>query len=212
MNSTPRPRSSAPSKAARCKRLGGHREIAINIRIIAATNHNLEQLTSQQKFRQDLYFRLNVARIPLPPLRDHKEDLPALVDHLPGRADAAARPARRNGRSQLSRAAAALRLAGATSASCATSSRRPSFSATPGASPRAISHPTSGLSSPARQGCGDSERETIVAALQATAWNRSEAARRLGCSRMTLYRKMVKYDLFPADDDEDEACNLPAGA
>src|SRR5258706_326705 len=43
-------------ESRKVQRLGGHREIAINIRIIAATNHNLEQLTSQQKFRQDLYF------------------------------------------------------------------------------------------------------------------------------------------------------------
>ncbi len=63
------------------RRLGGRGAIPIDIRILAATNQELEQLVSCGAFRADLYYRLNVARIHVPPLRQHKEDIPALADH-----------------------------------------------------------------------------------------------------------------------------------
>ncbi|MGR8935585.1 MAG: sigma 54-interacting transcriptional regulator [Gammaproteobacteria bacterium] len=59
--------------------LGGKRSIPLDIRIIAATNCDLEYMVAEKRFRQDLYFRLNVARIRLPPLRERKEDIPILV-------------------------------------------------------------------------------------------------------------------------------------
>jgi DNA-binding NtrC family response regulator len=63
------------------QRLGGKENIPLNVRFIAATNQDLEQLVAEKKFRKDLYFRLNVANIHLPPLRERKEDIPSLVDH-----------------------------------------------------------------------------------------------------------------------------------
>ena len=54
----------------------------VEIRIIAATHRNLEQRVAKEVFRQDLYYRLNVAKIRLPPLRERKEDIPLLVDHF----------------------------------------------------------------------------------------------------------------------------------
>jgi DNA-binding NtrC family response regulator len=192
--------------------LGSHREIAVNLRIIAATNHNLEQLTSQQKFRQDLYFRLNVARISLPPLRDHREDFPALVEHL--LAELTPRLHRRATSvdpSFLERLmlydwpgnVRELRnVVESTLVFC--SAERITARDLP-LNLRAL------FASAART--RDSERERIAATLRATSWNRSEAARQLGCSRMTLYRKMVKHDLFTSEErDEDATCNLPAGA
>jgi transcriptional regulator with PAS, ATPase and Fis domain len=56
-------------------RLGGAKEISVDVRIIASTNKNLEELTSKNQFREDLFYRLNVARIELPPLRDRGEDI-----------------------------------------------------------------------------------------------------------------------------------------
>lgn len=56
-------------------RLGGAKEISVDVRIIASTNKNLEELTSKNHFREDLFYRLNVARIELPPLRDRGEDI-----------------------------------------------------------------------------------------------------------------------------------------
>ncbi len=62
------------------ERLGGTETISVDVRIIAATNVNLEKATVQGKFRADLYYRLNVVPIVLPPLRDRKEDIPLLLD------------------------------------------------------------------------------------------------------------------------------------
>lgn len=64
------------------RRIGGNREIPINVRIISATNRNLEQMVKDGLFRQDLYYRLNVIPLYLPPLRERKEDIPLLVDYL----------------------------------------------------------------------------------------------------------------------------------
>jgi len=62
--------------------IGSNREIRCDVRIIAATNRDLEQMISSGDFRQDLFYRLNVMPIELPPLRDRVEDIPLLVDHF----------------------------------------------------------------------------------------------------------------------------------
>src|SRR6059036_3802765 len=61
------------------ERVGGNQTLRADVRLIAATNKNLEQLVREGKFRDDLFFRLNVVRIVMPPLRDRKEDIPILV-------------------------------------------------------------------------------------------------------------------------------------
>jgi two-component system response regulator PilR (NtrC family) len=63
-------------------RLGGTKTIRVDVRIIAATNTDLEELILQKSFRMDLYYRLNVIKIDLPPLRRRKEDIPILVKHF----------------------------------------------------------------------------------------------------------------------------------
>ena len=63
-------------------RVGGNQIIKVDFRCVAATNKNLEQLIEQGKFRPDLYYRLNVFHIELPPLRDRREDIPLLADHF----------------------------------------------------------------------------------------------------------------------------------
>jgi two-component system response regulator AtoC len=64
------------------RRLGGNSDIPINARIISATNRDLDVLIKEGRFREDLYYRLNVFRITLPLLRERKEDIPLLADHL----------------------------------------------------------------------------------------------------------------------------------
>jgi len=63
-------------------RLGGTKTIKVDVRVIAATNTDLEDLIKEKLFRQDLFFRLNVIKIELPPLRERKEDIPLLVKHF----------------------------------------------------------------------------------------------------------------------------------
>jgi formate hydrogenlyase transcriptional activator len=64
------------------ERLGSSRTIKVNVRVIAATSRNLEAMVKEGKFREDLYYRLNVFPIVIPPLRERPEDIPALVWHI----------------------------------------------------------------------------------------------------------------------------------
>ena len=66
------------------ERVGGAKTIPLDIRIITATNRNLEEMVTAKQFREDLWFRINVLPIWIPPLRDRKEDIPALVQHFIG--------------------------------------------------------------------------------------------------------------------------------
>jgi two-component system nitrogen regulation response regulator GlnG len=64
------------------ERVGGNQPIQVNVRIIAATNKPLEQAVAARQFREDLFYRLNVVRVRIPPLRDRKEDIPLLIDYF----------------------------------------------------------------------------------------------------------------------------------
>ena len=63
-------------------RLGGSRPVHVDFRVICATNQDLEQLVKEGRFREDFYFRINVISVSLPPLRDRREDIPLLAQHL----------------------------------------------------------------------------------------------------------------------------------
>ncbi|MGA1862224.1 sigma-54 dependent transcriptional regulator [Deferribacter thermophilus] len=66
-------------------RLGGNKPVKLDVRVIAATNKNLEEYVKAGKFREDLFYRLNVINIDLPPLRERKEDIPVLIEHFLGK-------------------------------------------------------------------------------------------------------------------------------
>src|SRR5690606_31627700 len=63
------------------ERVGGPRPLALDVRLVAATNRNRESMVAEGKFREDLFFRLNVVRITMPPLRERREDIPLLLAH-----------------------------------------------------------------------------------------------------------------------------------
>jgi DNA-binding NtrC family response regulator len=163
----------------------------VDVRIIAATNWDLALLMRQGKFRSDLYFRLNVARIHLPPLRDRKSDIPLLIQAFVCEYN------RRFGRRASGFAGDAL--AFLLSYSWPGNVRElkniveASFVDLPaGAAPLDLPRR---LSEAVRNSGTLSECEALIAALMATNWNKSEAAQRLHWSRMTLYRKMAKYHI-----------------
>jgi DNA-binding NtrC family response regulator len=86
------------------RRLGGESSIPIDVRLIAATNRDLDELTTDGSFRQDLYYRINVVPLRIPPLRERRDDIPLLVQHFLQEAQ------RRHGRESHQVAAAAMRV------------------------------------------------------------------------------------------------------
>lgn len=175
-------------------KLGSNRSRDLDIRILAASNQDLEAATLQNRFRGDLYYRLNVIRIEVPPLRDRLEDLPVLVDHYVRHFSRAFRK-RVVG---FNPAAMDLLFAYAWPGNIrelrnVLEAAFVGFSDGSGgmlALPPTITHH---LSAAAKLNKG--ERTMLLQALTATNWNRTEAAKRLHWSRMTLYRKMIRYQV-----------------
>jgi DNA-binding NtrC family response regulator len=64
------------------ERIGGNQPLSVDVRIIAATNQDLEAMVAQGKFREDLYYRIKVVEIRIPPLRERREDIPLMVQHF----------------------------------------------------------------------------------------------------------------------------------
>jgi len=178
------------------QRLGSRRSASFDARIVAATNMDLEQMAEEGRFRLDLYFRLNVVRLQIPPLRERKEDIPLLVDHFIRElnqqlrldvegftADALAlllgHEWRGNVR-ELKNLVEAIFVA------------RPGRHIGPTDFP---GHFRKTLDRERLRGEGDSDRDRLLAVLEATNWNKTETARRLKWSRMTVYRKMHRLHL-----------------
>lgn len=82
-------------QSGKIRRVGGRQEIGVDVRIIAATNRDLVQMISEGRFREDLYYRLNVVPIHLPPLRERQEDIGALTRHFLAQAVAEGLPSHR---------------------------------------------------------------------------------------------------------------------
>jgi transcriptional regulator with PAS, ATPase and Fis domain len=175
-------------------RLGGNSEIPVDVRVIAATNRNPEELVSGRKFREDLYYRLNVARLHLPPLREHKQDISLLVDF------AIAHLNQRFGRKiqTLSERAMAVLLQYDWPGNVrellnileATYINLPREKIDYADLPQLFRKKLEDTLHLPQE-----ERRHIVSALLETRWNKSSAAQKLKWSRMTLYRKITKYNI-----------------
>jgi len=170
-------------------RVGGTQQRRIDVRFVAATNQDLESMSIRGDFRRDLYYRLNVARVELPPLRDRREDIPLLVDYYRQRLGGV-------GVAHISK-------------ECL---RRISQYDWPGnirelrnvletcflhcgAGEVHAEHLPQRLREVTEtdRALPPDERDRLFEALCSTQWNKSRAAETLRWSRMTLYRKMAKY-------------------
>src|SRR6202035_973164 len=187
------------------RRLGSKVETPVDVRVLAATNKNPEQAVADGHLRQDLYFRLNVFHIHLPPMREHKEDLPLLVEHL--LADISTKHHKkvsgvgndvmdlfksypwpgnvRELRNVLERAAIASDRGTVSSEHLASDFGRPMATTNPGLG--AIRFPVGTTVDAA-------ERELILQTLNATNQNKTRAAELLGISLKTLHNKLKEYE------------------
>jgi two-component system, NtrC family, response regulator PilR len=195
-------------------RVGGVRKVEVNVRIVAATNRNLESVVADGSFRSDLLYRINGFQISLAPLRERPEDIEPLARHLlqlvggttPPQLEAEALSALRSYswpgnvrqlKNCLERAVILSNNGRITLAELPPEVAQPSAfvslqinSPSPGAVNE--SGPL-GPSSPAS--LRDMERQQILAALEQTGWHRGKTAEILGISPSTLYRRLRDYDL-----------------
>lgn len=188
--------------------LGGTRSTKVDVRILAATHHDLEELASKNQFRQDLLFRLNVVQVHLPPLRSHSSDIPLLAEHfiqdLNVRYGAAIKGVTPDGLRLLRSCdwpgnVRQLRnvIEGAfvvCTSDWITTSDLGHLHHTSSPNPRFESR----ANSPAPFLPLQPESDRLRNALQVTQWNKSRAAQLLRWSRMTVYRKIAKYQISSA--------------
>jgi transcriptional regulator with PAS, ATPase and Fis domain len=177
------------------RRVGGSNLISITSRIIAATNRDLKKAIGEGKFRDDLYYRLNVISITLPPLRERKEDVPLLVEHFIDRfniemdkkVEGVSTGAMRvlmehdwpgNARELRNVIERAMVVAKDTRISEAD-----------------ISLPVSRKEGSNSKSLGDMEKDHILRILVENRWNIIRSAQVLGIDRVTLYNKIKKYEL-----------------
>ena len=191
--------------------MGSTNPIRIDARLLAATNRRLEELVREGRFREDLYYRLNVVALRIPPLRERREDIPLLTAHF------LTRSAKRHGRAvpTLSPEAMALFLEhpwpGNVRELEHTIERAVLLAETdtilPGdLPPRLQGAPSGGDSAettakPRR--LDEVEREHILRTLDAYAWNQARAAEALGIGRNTLWRKLKDYGVAPPERHRD---------
>jgi len=188
------------------ERVGDHQPISVDVRIITATNRNLEELLAKGSFREDLYFRINVIPIHLPPLRERMGDVPSLVNTF------IRRLRQKTGKGITGLSPQAM--------DCFMSHRWPgnvrelkgaleySFVVAEGGmielehlppqvvESRGAPAGTGWREPPAAAGQGGlSQKDALVAALRQTGGNQSQAAKLLGVNRVTVYNRMKKYGI-----------------
>jgi transcriptional regulator with PAS, ATPase and Fis domain len=177
-------------------RLGATRPIKVDFRLVCATNQDLEQMVAEGKFRDDLYYRINVVTVHLPPLRERKEDIPVLARHFLEKYSLQMnRPFR-----DISPEATELlirypwpgnirELANAVERALVVG--KPPL-VRPEDLPLSLGRETA---APAGDSLAEIEKAHIRAILERTGWNISRAARILDIDRVTLYNKIRKYEL-----------------
>jgi DNA-binding NtrC family response regulator len=176
-------------------RVGGKKAIPLDVRIVAATNQDLERCVDDGRFRKDLYFRLNVVRVHLPPLRERRSDVVSLLDHY-------LREFNRSGEARVDGFSddALDALQGYDWPGNVRELKNMVEALF--VSPPAHRVGVADLPESFRQRLGrvsslsGADRRRLVEALFAANWNKSQAAAMLHVSRMTVYRKIAKYSVL----------------
>jgi transcriptional regulator with GAF, ATPase, and Fis domain len=186
--------------------VGGTKEERVNTRVVTATHRNLEEMVASSTFREDLYYRLNVIEIRVPPLRERIDDIPLLIDHFlrlfAARYDRPKRPVAREAVKRLMGLAwpgNVRQLENVLLNAWILSDREElelddfelphDLPPAPNRAKPAIPKPAS-LDERTEQ-----EREQILAALAECNWNRARAAKQIGMPRRTFYRRLKKYGI-----------------
>ena len=195
------------------ERVGDHKTIKIDVRFIVSTNQNLEKAIADKKFREDLYYRLNVISINIPPLRSRKDDLPLLVNHfmslyskenhkkIKNVSDDTMNilmnydwPGNVRELENIIERAVILDTDGLIGSDdlpeLLVGNAMASFDTRigSGAGPRGTASLKDALREP--------EKIYILQVMKETGWNKKKAARKLGVNRTTLYNKLKKYSLL----------------
>ena len=194
----------------RFSRVGGHGTIDVDVRVVAATNRDLEQALARGDFREDLYYRLNVVDISIPPLRDRKEEILVLAARFLARFNQQyernralspemrtrllEHPWRGNVRELENIVRRVVVLQDGEQAFASLGARRQQIGATVS---RPTSHGEESLRDIARRGAQEAERKALADVLDRVQWNRAEAARVLKVSYKTLLNKITECQLKP---------------
>jgi DNA-binding NtrC family response regulator len=184
--------------------VGSSRTVPVDLRVICATHRDLAAMVAEGRFRADLYYRLNVVRIEVPPLRDRREDIPLLVHHF-------LRKHRGEGAAGLGIEDDALELLATAEwpgnvrelenaiESALALARGPRLRAAdlrPGRVRASQAPPALGMDLPLS--LADYERAAMERALRECGGDAAAAARRLGLGRSTFYRKLARHGITPA--------------
>ena len=180
--------------------VGSTKRVSINVRILAATNRDLEQAVAQGSFRRDLYFRLNVLSLRIPPLRERRQDIPVLVEHFLERLNRSSEQPHTISDAAMKSMLAydwpgnVRQLENCLERACALSTGPELQIADLPSSITEISRGAEGMPAGSKiLPMVDVERQTILSAIQQLNGDKLLAARLLGIGKTTLYRKLKEY-------------------
>jgi transcriptional regulator with GAF, ATPase, and Fis domain len=194
--------------------IGGAAELPVDVRVVAATNRDLARMVEDGSFREDLFYRLNIIQLKIPPLRDRPEDIPPLIDHFLTLFSSRYKRERKTvGREALRRLCSYewpgnVRQLEHVLLNAWLLSEENEVAVDDLQLPETVSRPPEAKAGTrARDGrtvagarsvieFKDSERERILAALSSSNWNRARAAKTLGVPRRTFYRRLKEYGIL----------------
>jgi DNA-binding NtrC family response regulator len=204
--------------------VGGERDEAVDVRVLAATHRPLEELVRENRFREDLFYRLSVVTLKLPPLRSRADDIPSLASHfLTAIAESHRAPRKRLTRDALNKLlrapwpgnvrqlkhvleSAVVLADGDVIDAEALSIEGPRGGTAPPPEPHAATEGTTQRTTATRvtspsKARKAAERQRILDALEHVNWNKVKAAKALDMPRRTLYRRLREYGLLDEDEN-----------